>query len=718
MAGLHEAFIRIGHDPGDPMMTAHCFSGDTRYLTRDGVRTLAETVGTVQWVLTGSEPAHGGYWAQAIIHEFGVQPLLSVTLKRNKRTKVIRATPHHDWIVTAGPARAFHRRVKTSALRPGHRLAHLRHPRFERGYDHDGVRMGFVFGDGSIYRTPQTTHGAVTLWGAKRDLCKFFDEVVSTQGHDTITPNGVPGVRYTSGLAGFTKELPALTAPPEYLLGWLMGYFAADGEVSANGQCNLSGASLDTLMHVRDVATLLGIGTYAPSSKSRRGFGTEDSLIHTLGFSASDLGSAFFLRDDQRLTQKAVHHERFGWTVVSVEDLGEKETVYCPRVPGTESFVLEDNIHSGQCPFCGSGQVIGQSDGNISCDFCGTVYIVRVQPAFSGMPQSPMGPGAPTDIGPDGMPMGPEMGPDGMPMDPSMMGEDGEMPPGGDEEGGDDLPPFMDDGGGDEEDGAGPPGGGEDGPPEDAPPPPPKSKKKSSRTFRTLAGDELPEGAYIRHLALLHSGMSTPVLARLRAEAAAGPARQEYTKHYNRGWGSSERATRSTGYGDSPLERADDRKEPEAWYDGYLDHAGDRPKYHTRDCPSQDHGRGADCTLVQDMMKSGHPLPVTHYEPPPLREPARPAAPAPAPQGGDVRSHLMSHHGWDPDEVAAADSDYDPAQALRIAHEEEHDDSQMSVPHARGDIRHTAARRRQGPSYVGSSGATSNGNQAFVRSSR
>jgi hypothetical protein len=174
------------------------------------------------------------------------------------------------------------------------------------------------------------------------------------------------------------------------------------------------------------------------------------------------------------------------------------------------------------CPFCGSGQITGRSDGGIDCSFCGMNFIVRVQPAFPGMPQAP-GMGAPTDIGPDGMPMDPMMG--GM-EDPGM------MPPGA--EGDEGMPPGMedgDDGGGDE----GPPE--EDGPPvddqggsSDGPPPPPskdkggksdKPKKKGSlQLYRTLNGEQLDERRYVRHLAVLHSSADPRVLAMLRAEAS------------------------------------------------------------------------------------------------------------------------------------------------------------------------------------------------------
>ena len=272
------------------------------------------------------------------------------------------------------------------------------------------------------------------------DLAKYFDEV--GPGHSCATPNFVPGLRYSSGMPGFHKELPGLHLSKEYLLGWLAGYFAADGEISKDqGQCSLSCKSRETLGHVRDVATLLGIGTYEPTTKWRVGYSRngDPTPIHTLGFSAADLDESFFLRADQRARFRVQHHERFAWTVVAVEDLGEVERVYCPRVPGTESFVLEDNLHTGNCPFCGSGSVTARSDGSIECGFCTAAYTVQVQPQFSAFPMSVDGAPYPFP-GRDDM----GMGPGGAPVPP---GAGGAAVPGGDEgEEDGDAPPWAQDG--------------------------------------------------------------------------------------------------------------------------------------------------------------------------------------------------------------------------------------------------------------------------------
>jgi len=56
--------------------------------------------------------------------------------------------------------------------------------------------------------------------------------------------------------------------------------------------------------------------------------------------------------------------------------------------------------------------------------------------------------------------------------------------------------------------------------------------------------------------------------------------RTAYKKNYNRGRAASQRWG---GTFPSPIERADDRGEAAAWYDGYLDYAAGREKWHGPD---------------------------------------------------------------------------------------------------------------------------------------
>lgn len=78
----------------------------------------------------------------------------------------------------------------------------------------------------------------------------------------------------------------------------------------------------------------------------------------------------------------------------------------------------EDDSLLSHCPWDGSGQLIGSSDGTVTCGACGRSFTVRLQPSFPAMPQTD-----PTT----GMPLAAPGGPDpsvgamggGMPPDPS-----------------------------------------------------------------------------------------------------------------------------------------------------------------------------------------------------------------------------------------------------------------------------------------------------------
>ncbi|MFE6000270.1 hypothetical protein ACFQ6C_25975 [Streptomyces sp. NPDC056454] len=144
-----------------------------------------------------------------------------------------------------------------------------------------------------------------------------------------------------------------------------------------------------------------------------------------------------------------------------------------------------DGITISHCPFCGSGQVIGRSDGNTECSFCNQSFLVRVQPTYSAFPQSVNG--VPVDI--PGMP------------DPAMGG----MPPGG-------APPGAEGMGG-PEDGGAPPEGGDstvgdtgssDGPVADdedkggGDAPPFGGKKESA--YRTAQGQRVSRPSYVTYL--------------------------------------------------------------------------------------------------------------------------------------------------------------------------------------------------------------------------
>ena len=160
------------------------------------------------------------------------------------------------------------------------------------------------------------------------------------------------------GLPGYFKELPSLDESTSYLLGWLAGYFAADGCVAEDGTVILNSAKRANLEFVRDLCTRLGIGTYGITSQLRQGFpGREPSEIFRVHLVNEDLPEEFFLLSAHKLRfagQRKAFARR-GWVVRSVEATDRVEEVFCAEVADGHAFVLEDNILTGNCFGCGEG---------------------------------------------------------------------------------------------------------------------------------------------------------------------------------------------------------------------------------------------------------------------------------------------------------------------------------------------------------------------------
>jgi DNA primase len=320
----------------------HCLAAETAVITASGRLPINALAGRTAKVLT-----RGGAWVPARFSSYGVQRLWRVELTRNRVRKTIHATAGHRWFVAglAGERR-------TDQLRPGHCLESvLPAARSAWTLDPEGVRHGIVFGDGAMYAG---TYGTLNLHGAKdaQLACWFPDQA----HHPRERAGGKPYLRVYGGrrFEGF-KALPSAEADESYLLGFLAGYFAADGHVAKDGTIILNSARADHLEAVRDLALRLGIGTYGVTSQSRRGLGREDSLVHRVHFMGSTLAPDFFLLEEARtrFSASSKAYERRRWQVRSVGPSEREEEVFCAEVPGTHSFALDDNILTGNCFGCG-----------------------------------------------------------------------------------------------------------------------------------------------------------------------------------------------------------------------------------------------------------------------------------------------------------------------------------------------------------------------------
>ncbi|NUR93046.1 MAG: DNA primase [Nonomuraea sp.] len=327
----------------------YCLAAETRVVTWEGVRPIAELAGGTHRVL-----ASDGTWVDAPFMSYGVPRLMRLVISRNGQTKELYATPEHRWFVKAGRKRDKKREVITEDLKQGDRLVSVfPRTRVKRTTPSPfGIAHGITFGDG----TRAGTGSRATLDGQKdAALLKWFPHSYVTEGH-----GGASGRTQllVHDLPRFFKDLPPLTESVPYLYGWLAGYVAADGHVAKDGTVMLNCASRETLEFVRAVCTRLGIGTYGITEQVREGFpGRTPSSLFRVHFVNEDLTEEFFLLDQHRLRFAGASKSfaRRGWVVQSVEMTDRVEEVFCATVDHGHAFVLEDNLLTGNCFGCSEG---------------------------------------------------------------------------------------------------------------------------------------------------------------------------------------------------------------------------------------------------------------------------------------------------------------------------------------------------------------------------
>ena len=98
----------------------------------------------------------------------------------------------------------------------------------------------------------------------------------------------------------------------------------------------------------------------------RTGYGKEPALMFFLRFLTSTVPNDFFIIPKHRDRFSGANFGRFRWSVCQVEDAEVSDDVFCAVVPHTHSFVLEDNILTGNCFTCGSGSLATNNTNHLN----------------------------------------------------------------------------------------------------------------------------------------------------------------------------------------------------------------------------------------------------------------------------------------------------------------------------------------------------------------
>lgn len=101
------------------MRLYNCFSRDTQFLTRDGIKSFLDfNDGDTTMVKT-----HTGAWKPAVVKNYGNQRLKRITFKKKSTAQSIRATANHTWILKDGS--------RTTSLKVGDQLINVEDSSFE-----------------------------------------------------------------------------------------------------------------------------------------------------------------------------------------------------------------------------------------------------------------------------------------------------------------------------------------------------------------------------------------------------------------------------------------------------------------------------------------------------------------------------------------------------------------------------------------------------------
>lgn len=317
---------------------SNCFDGSTKFITSDGIKTLIECENKNIKVLS-----EDGLFRDATVKNFGRQELYKITFNNGSSYFV---TANHRWVVdkfSYYKGKKYQKRtIKTTLDLNSCDYIPYELAQHTRDIDENGVRHGFIFGDGSYYNDYKFTQA--NLCGFKREYMHdwFVDSRHIVQcSNGTIHAYPYPKVY---------KELPKLSESQGYLRGFIAGYLGSDGCIGKDGSVRLDSSKYDVLEHIKNICAIIGIRTTSITTTLRTGYGEEPTELHHIYFYRDSVDSELLLNPEHKKRFLEAELKEVKYTrVKSIEPTGIITDVYCVQEPETHTMVLEDNILTGQC---------------------------------------------------------------------------------------------------------------------------------------------------------------------------------------------------------------------------------------------------------------------------------------------------------------------------------------------------------------------------------
>jgi len=306
----------------------NCFDGDTEIATLEyGSVKFRNIVGE-----TVTVRCKDGVWRPALVSSHGNQDVYeykfaSRTGTTDHYTNTAIATENHRWFLSDGKI--------TTNLKVGDRIVS---PVLETTQDPDGVVHGLIFGDGTAHKSRIDTTRRVSQGrtyasirvsnkdSVKDQVWDIFDKA----GYHYTTPPHADGDRvYYLGKLGHAKELP-FTTDPEYIAGFIQGWWLADGYKS-----DLPGVKIISTSNPGAVEWLKSYASYA-------GY-----IVAAVRCQERTDGDGSFANGKPLYTVRL--RENAERKVVSKQLHSTAVPVYCVSEPVTQSFTLANGLVTGNC---------------------------------------------------------------------------------------------------------------------------------------------------------------------------------------------------------------------------------------------------------------------------------------------------------------------------------------------------------------------------------
>jgi len=340
----------------DNVAAFNCLAGETLVTTlEEGITPIENLVAKTVHVVDGS-----GNWVKAGCRGFGTKKIWEVSLATSGRGEdwTLRCTGNHDWMLRDGSRR------RTENLKPGDQLAFVSVPERDSvdttSQDYrDGIIHGLVYGDGTANygqkKDRRMCKGfVIRLCGDHEDLLQYFD------GKPVSYPESFEGepIVYLMGNNAVLdlKSLPDMDSgffTPEYVLGFLRGWLAADGSVGKSGQVTMC-TGQDGLQWIYKNAVPHG---FVPRRHYRladeTNFGVRKQAEFCVEFDRRYLTKNDILIKRKRDRFNEIDKSKnpgFG-KVSAVSQTDKEDVVYCFDVPTTHSFLLTRNLLTGNCSY-------------------------------------------------------------------------------------------------------------------------------------------------------------------------------------------------------------------------------------------------------------------------------------------------------------------------------------------------------------------------------